>query len=69
MLVAARARLELKHPAELVRVQTFGSPPVLAQEPSTGASSSVLQVSRLAEGHCVVCHVILWVSTVIVAVC
>ena len=43
MLVAARTRLELEHPAHLVRVQTFGSPPVLTQQPA-GRASSVLQV-------------------------
>lgn len=49
MLLAAMARLQLRQPAHLLRVQTFGSPPVLAHQPVSGSSrrsTTVLQVLR-----------------------
>ena len=44
MLLTATARLQLRHPADQLSCQTFGSPPVLAHR-GGGGSADVLQVT------------------------
>jgi len=58
MLLTAMARLQLRHPADQLSCQTFGSPPVLAHR-GGGGSTDVLQViswrsehTQLAAGLC-----------------
>ena len=46
MLLTAMARLQLRHPAEQLACQTFGSPPVLAHRDG-GGSADVLKVMLL----------------------
>ena len=46
MLIAAMARLQLRHPPHQLACQTFGSPPVLAHR--IAGSAGVLQVTSAA---------------------
>ena len=51
MLLTVMARLQLRHPADQLSCQTFGSPPVLAHR-GGGGSADVLQVMcRQLEPH------------------
>ncbi len=50
MLLTAMARLQLRHPAEQLFCQTFGSPPVLAHR-GGGGSTDVLQVISWRSEH------------------